>query len=442
MRNVSLVATESSRITMEDLVEAYYSCRRNKRNTASAIRFEMNLAANLNALYEDINSGRYAPSRSIAFVVTRPVCREVFAADYRDRIVHHLIINKIGALMEAAFHDDSYSCRKGKGAQYGQRRVAEMMRECSEDYTRECYVMKLDIKSFFMSIDKQLLSDCVTDFVREKYSGADKELLIELIRKTIFHRPELNCERHTPGWFWNLLPEGKSLFGTDGSHGLPIGNLTSQMFAMLFLTGLDRLVTGKWKCRYYGRYVDDMVFVSTSMTELRHLRKKVTRWLMVHKLTLSPTKVYMQYAAHGVTFVGGVLKPGRTYLINRVVGNGCRRLWMLNRRAATDFDYARQHTDFCQQAVNSYLGMMQVFDEYKNASRITDSLDRAWYRYFNVVGKWGKKKIEYKQKYRKKNVIRREVSDRIRQRRGENGRPPEHHCPATGYGSHVHAPAR
>ena len=109
----------SNQISLEEVVEAYYTCRKNKRNTASAIRFEMNLAANLVELWQDINRGTYQPGRSIAFVVTNPICREVFAAQFRDRIVHHLIINKLEEQMESYFIDDSYSCRPGKGTFYG-----------------------------------------------------------------------------------------------------------------------------------------------------------------------------------------------------------------------------------------------------------------------------------------------------------------------------------
>ena len=236
MEQISTESTTIGRISLEELTEAYYTCRKNKRNTASAIKFEMNLASNLVDLWQDINQGTYHPGRSIAFVVTKPVCREVFAAQFRDLIVHHLIINKLEALMEQYFIDDSYSCRRGKGAFYGQKRVQEMIRECSHGYTQDCWVMKLDIKSFFMSIDKKLLYQCMERFVETYYHAADKEQLLWLIRVTIFHRPELDCERHSPDWFWDLLPKEKSLFGTDGSHGLPIGNHTSQMFAMLFLT--------------------------------------------------------------------------------------------------------------------------------------------------------------------------------------------------------------
>lgn len=135
-------------IGLDELFQAYYDCRKNKRKTFNALEFEADYENRLLELWRDINAHRYYPGRSIAFVVTEPVKREVFAADFRDRIVHHLIINKINRLLEADFISDSYSCREGKGVQYGIKCIAEYMYLCSEGYTKDCYILKMDIQSF------------------------------------------------------------------------------------------------------------------------------------------------------------------------------------------------------------------------------------------------------------------------------------------------------
>ena len=122
-------------IALEDIFQAYYDCRKNKRRTINALAFELNFEQELIRLWREINSGKYRIGRSIAFVVQKPVQREVFAADFRDRIVHHLIINKLNPLFEEYFSDGSYSCRAGRGTLYGVRNIAAAVKECSAGYT-------------------------------------------------------------------------------------------------------------------------------------------------------------------------------------------------------------------------------------------------------------------------------------------------------------------
>ena len=132
-------------IELEDIFKAYYECRKSKRRTVNALAYELNFEKELVRLWKDINNNTYRIGRSIAFIVKEPVQREVFAADFKDRIVHHLIIDKINDLFEESFIQDSYSCRAGKGTLYGIKRVEEHIRACSQEYTRDCYVLKLDI---------------------------------------------------------------------------------------------------------------------------------------------------------------------------------------------------------------------------------------------------------------------------------------------------------
>ena len=103
-------------VTLESLFQAYTDCRRNKRNTLNALAFEADYESNLVALCDEINSGLYQPGRSIAFVIHKPVKREIFAASFRDRVVHHWLINQLNPFFEKAFIHDSYASRKGRGA--------------------------------------------------------------------------------------------------------------------------------------------------------------------------------------------------------------------------------------------------------------------------------------------------------------------------------------
>ncbi len=133
-------------ISLEEVIEAYYECRHNKRNTLNQLRFEMDFEHELIDLWQDLNEHRYEPRRSIAFIVDRPVKREIFAADFRDRVVHHLIARRIYPLLEKQFLTDSYSTQKGKGTLFGVKRVEQHIKDCSYDYTRDCWIMKLSTR--------------------------------------------------------------------------------------------------------------------------------------------------------------------------------------------------------------------------------------------------------------------------------------------------------
>lgn len=210
-------------------------------------------------LWREINAGTYRPSRSIAFIINKPVKREIFAADFRDRVVHHLIARRLVPLWKRSSSMTATAPAR-KGTLYGIEHVAEHIRLCSENYTKECYILKIDIRSFFMKISKRRLYDLTEELLHERY-GNDLAILLYLLRETIFNRPEKNCIRKTPPQSWRGLPKDKSLFHSDGSCGLPIGNLTSQLLALNFLDGLDHLISEEWGVKHYGRYVDDMVLV-------------------------------------------------------------------------------------------------------------------------------------------------------------------------------------
>lgn len=180
-------------IPLSDIFEAYYACRKNKRYTANALKFEMNYEENLLQLWRDINDRTYSIGRSIAFIVERPVKREIFAADFRDRVVHHLLINKFLYLFENEFIYDSYSCRKGRGTLFGVKRVSRFMRACSANYTQDCYFLKMDIKAFFMSIRRDILFDKLYELIGCNYHEPDRDLLLELVYQVVMNDCTEGC---------------------------------------------------------------------------------------------------------------------------------------------------------------------------------------------------------------------------------------------------------
>ena len=132
----------TEKLKIEELFEAYFNCRKNKRYTLNALAFETDYENNLVKLYEEINNGTYSPGRSLAFIVTKPVKREIFADGFRDRVVHHWLVNKLNPLFEQLFINDSYACRTGKGTHYGINRINGFIKSCINlCYRSFCYFL-------------------------------------------------------------------------------------------------------------------------------------------------------------------------------------------------------------------------------------------------------------------------------------------------------------
>ncbi len=346
------------------LWEAYRDARKNKRSALATIAFDQHVEHNIHQLYREIIEGRYQLSPSICFVVDKPVKREIFAADFRDRVVHHYVINRLLRVFENQFIYDSYSCRKGKGTLFGIKRLQHAMRACTENYTKEAYVLKMDLSGFFMSINRQLLCDRVCDMVGRKYHEADLERLLGLIRIIVMHDPTTNCCVRGGRGRWEGLPANKSLFKSQPGCGIPIGNLTSQIFANFYLSDFDRYVKETLKMRYYGRYVDDFYIVHRDKQVLKHLVPKIRDYLActVH-VKLHPHKVYLQPCDKGIAYLGAEIHPWAIYPTRRVFANYEN---MIGRMSASDLAF--MHSDAQERltySVNSYTGMCHHYDIYQ-----------------------------------------------------------------------------
>ncbi|MBI4583855.1 MAG: hypothetical protein HY717_07510 [Planctomycetes bacterium] len=144
--------------TFEALEASYRECRRRKRGTANALRFEADLESNLIELAEDLQTGRYLPRRSVCFLTTRPKLREIIASDFRDRVLHHFLVKKLEPIFERIFIHDSFASRKGKGTHAAIDRLAAFIPQVTRNHTRRAWFAHLDIKSYFPSIDREILS--------------------------------------------------------------------------------------------------------------------------------------------------------------------------------------------------------------------------------------------------------------------------------------------
>jgi hypothetical protein len=329
------------------------------------LRFEKHLEQNVFKLIDDIYQSNYQLGRSIAFIVNKPVKREIFAADFRDRVVHHWLINKLNPLFEKIFITDSYACRLGKGTHYGVKRADAFIKGCSENYTKECYILKLDIQGFFMHINRKLLYNMLEQFIHKNYEHTDKSLVLEITRKIIFNNPTQNCIIKGNKKDWEGLPKNKSLFHSPPDCGLPIGNLTSQVFANFYMHRFDFFVTKELGIKYYGRYVDDFIIVHSDKDFLKSLVPQLSEFLLsTLQLTLHPKKIYLQHYSKGVKFLGTVIKPNRIYIANRTKGNFYNAIEKQN-KVVRDHKPTKEEKATFLSSMNSYLGIMKHYKSYK-----------------------------------------------------------------------------
>lgn len=393
---------EKPKIELEELFDAYFNCRSNKRNTANALAFEVDYEHHLVQLCEEINNGTYKIGRSIAFIVDKPVKREIFAADFRDRVVHHLVIGKLNQLFEKQFIFDSYSCRIGKGTHFGIQRIDKFIRQCSANYTKDCHILKLDLQGFFMSINKNILFAKLEQFIKEKYHASDKDLIIKLCRQIIYNDPTMHCIIKGKHSDWGALPKTKSLFHSKPNCGLPIGNLTSQVFANFYMNTFDHFIKHDLKIRYYGRYVDDFVIVYENKEYLKNLIPKLSGYLKSElQATIHPKKIYLQHYSKGVKFLGTVILPNRIYIANRTKGNFYNAIEKQN-QIAREHKPTKEELKAFQSSMNSYLGIMKHYKTYKlRKGMLFKNLSGWWWNYVYLSG--GIAKFEMKVKQVKKN---------------------------------------
>jgi hypothetical protein len=367
-----------------DLFNAYYSARKNKRNTINQQQFEINYEKQLIELYQQIISYSYKPKRSICFVVNKPVKREIFAADFSDRVVHHLIYNYIMPIFNTTFLNDSYSCRIGKGTHYGIGRINKFIRSCSKNYTQNCYVLKLAISGYFMAMNKLILFDQITKTLNKKKHkiNFDIQLIISLIKIVIFNDPTKNCIVKGSRKDWVNLPTNKSLFQSKNNCGLPIGNLTSQLFGNIYLNKFDHWVKQSLGIKYYGRYVDDFILIHNNKEYLKSLIAPIQKYLQTElHLVLHPKKIYLQQYSKGVKYLGAVIKPHRIYIANRTKGNFYDAIKKQNKIVQSHKPTTQEKKEF-QAIMNSFLGTLRHYKSYKLRKKmIFKSLNASWWNY-------------------------------------------------------------
>jgi len=333
------------------LVQAYLDCRRTKRNSTSALAFEAQAEHNLYQLYDELSSGTYQPGRSVCFVITHPKPREVWAARFRDRIVHHLLYNHIAPRFHASFVADSCACIPGRGTLYAAKRLEHQVRSYTHNWSQTAHYLKCDLANFFVSINKAVLLEQLQRRVTEPW-------WMSLAQVILMHDPRQDVEvRGTPAEL-ALVPPHKRLANAPQGYGLPIGNLSSQFFANVLLDDLDQFVKHRIGAPTYVRYVDDFVLLHHSPQWLNQARSQIEAKLTTLDLQLNPRKTILQPVARGIDFVGHLVKPWRRITRRKTIHVALDRL--------QDMPAADLHP-----AANSYFGLLrQATHSHHDRTRI------------------------------------------------------------------------
>ena len=352
------------------MYRAYLACRRTKRNTPSALAFEVDYEEYLLKLITELREKRYQPATSICFYTRKPKAREIFAAAFRDRIVHHLVYQAIAPEWERTFIHHSYACRPQKGTHAAANSLQSFLGKVTLNGARRAYYLKMDIRNFFMTIDRGKLFE----MLKKRCRNRD---LLWLLNVIVFHDPTKNFELQDRGGLRRYLPGHKSLFNAAPFCGLPIGNLTSQFFANVYLNALDQFVKHQLKCRYYLRYVDDFILLSVEMKELRQWQAQISQFVSEKlALAINASAVQLAPAAGGVDFAGFIVRGNYKLVRRRVVGNLKERLRKIKTKLVRQtHDYIVYHFHSrtlaqCEASVNSYLGHFKHAQTHRCVEKI------------------------------------------------------------------------
>lgn len=264
---------------MDNLFLAWKEFKKGKKKKAEIQEFEFNLEDNIFQLHEELESKTYQHSDYTPFYVWDPKLRHIHKAAVRDRVLHHAIFRILHPIFDKCFIYDLYSCRLGKGTHRAVLRLEKLCRKLSGNYRKSVFVLKCDIKTFFDSIDQQILVTLIQEKIRDKNT------------------------------LWLIRAILKS-FEKSADQGLPLGNVTSQLFANIYLNAFDQFVKRKLKIKYYIRYCDDFVLLDKSREFLISLIARLEKFLKEKlRLSIHQNKITMRNFNQGIDFLGYVVLP-------------------------------------------------------------------------------------------------------------------------------------
>ena len=218
------------KITFEEMYEAYILCLKNKKRKAGTYKFvNDNLCENLMDIVMRLNQRTYIPNTSNCYVITEPALREIYAAEFSDRVVQHFYMKEIEDILDGELVDGCCSCRKQRGTDYALKLLKKYLVETSKYGKEDCFFLKIDLSGYFMSIDRKQVGEKFSKLISEKYNGKHKELLSYLTPLIFENNPALNCKYKCNESMREQVPERRKM-KKDSKYGMAIGNLTAQAY--------------------------------------------------------------------------------------------------------------------------------------------------------------------------------------------------------------------
>lgn len=322
-------------ISVENLLLAWRDFKSGKEKKKDVQEFSFRLMDNILALHAELENGTYRHGGYHYFRISDPKPRDIHKASVRDRLVHHAIYRILYPYFDKTFIVDSYSCRIDKGTHKALNRFRDFGYKVSRNNTSTCWVLKCDIKKFFANIDHSILIN-----ILRRHISDERVLNLLVVVISSFHS-------NTPSF---------CMYDASYIHGLPLGNLTSQLLVNIYMNEFDQFVKHKLKAKYYIRYADDFVFMSQSKAELEVWLLSVSIFLKERlRLELHPDKVFIKTFPSGVDFLGWVHFPDHRVLRTAAKKRMIRNLQM----SASDAQVA------------SYRGMLS----HGNAQKLRKAID-------------------------------------------------------------------
>ncbi len=309
--------------------------KKGKTKKKDIAMFEWNLEQNIFKLHRDLKNKTYYHSPYHSFSISDPKPRNIHKSSVRDRVLHHAIFQILYPIFEAGFINASFSCRKGYGTHFGVRFLHETIRKVTSNGKIACYALKCDVKKFFDTIDHETL----LSIFKKKVKDENAILLLE-----------------------KVISSFKSDYLSDGcKRGVPIGNLTSQLFANVYMNELDQYFKQKLKIKYYMRYTDDFIVISESKKFLENLIPQIIKFLGEKLyLKIHEEKTIIKKVNQGIDFLGYIVFPHHRLLRTKTKKRILRKL----RKRVIEYKNGIISRMTLEQSLQSYLGVLSHANTY------------------------------------------------------------------------------
>jgi len=360
-------------ICVENLLEAWKEFAMGKKHKCDVGEFSLRLMDNILSLHGDLFNHTYKHGGYQAFTINDPKPRDIHKAAVRDRLLHHAIYRILYPFFDKIFIADSYSCRLNKGVHKAVNRFREFVWKASKNNTRTCWALKCDIRKFFANIDQDLSIKILREYIPD-------ENIINLLKNVIgsFTSSPASLVSHLLSIslaslsLWRSGPSGKGRCA--GSIGLPLGNMTSQLFVNIYMNKFDQFVKHKLKAKCYIRYADDFVILSDNKKWLEEQIELMRDFLRQElKLELHPNKVFIKTLASGVDFLGLV-----NFLDYRILRTKTRRRMFKNiENKCNDWRGGLMSEESFNRSLQSYFGVLKHCQGYKIRREIETLIDGA-----------------------------------------------------------------